>query len=283
MYTPIPFHFEADQRFVQLETMGKGPSLLVIVGGPGLSHRYLSPYLHALAEDFTLYVYDQTGCGRSETLPESEHYTLHRERLLMQQLLAYCKRTNPEHPVYIMGHSFGALQVMGLLCESRDNIVDKAILMTSMPIYQTPKDNALLTRLLRLRPDMKDRYFALNRIRRKRPWTKAEQNEAVAVGLSGGLIEPDRIFELDFDYNPIIVEHFALEYPSYDLRERAAGVTLPIHVIAGKHDFFTLDKQQDIANAFPNASLDIFEESAHFPFFEQPTRFTQSVRDFLKS
>src|SRR5262249_10557683 len=57
------------------ETMGLGPPLLCLHGGPGMGDcrgyvRWLAP----LADEFTLITYDHRGCGRSDEAPE-EPYT----------------------------------------------------------------------------------------------------------------------------------------------------------------------------------------------------------------
>src|SRR5207249_2070026 len=46
-------------------TIGLGPPVLVIHGGPGFDHRYLLPAVAELAKRRTLILYDQPGCGRT--------------------------------------------------------------------------------------------------------------------------------------------------------------------------------------------------------------------------
>src|SRR5437879_12061984 len=46
-------------------TLGNGPAVLVLHGGPGADHGYLLPQFATLADDLRLVFYDQRGGGRS--------------------------------------------------------------------------------------------------------------------------------------------------------------------------------------------------------------------------
>lgn len=46
-------------------SIGAGPPVILLHGGPGLSHYYLRPGMDPLADRFALIYYDQRGGGRS--------------------------------------------------------------------------------------------------------------------------------------------------------------------------------------------------------------------------
>ena len=61
---------------IYLQTFGRGEPLLVIHGGPGLSHDYMESHLMDLAKNHMLIFYDQRGCGESSKDLDSTNVSL---------------------------------------------------------------------------------------------------------------------------------------------------------------------------------------------------------------
>ena len=59
-----------------VKTMGKGEPILIVHGGPGLSHDYYLPHLDTLAQDHQLIFYDQRVSGASSMNVDSSNITL---------------------------------------------------------------------------------------------------------------------------------------------------------------------------------------------------------------
>lgn len=55
-------------REIYVRTIGSGPVLVILHGGPGLEHSYMYKWLLPLASRFTLVFYDQIGCGKDKTI-----------------------------------------------------------------------------------------------------------------------------------------------------------------------------------------------------------------------
>src|SRR4051812_17350608 len=56
------------------ETMGEGPPLIAVHGGPGLAdHREYVPWLEPLADSHQVVIYDLRGCGQSEDAPNDSY------------------------------------------------------------------------------------------------------------------------------------------------------------------------------------------------------------------
>ena len=62
--------------FIYYVTIGQGPPLVILHGGPGSNHEYFLPYLLPLAKHRRLVLIDERGCGRSQRLSDSTQYTL---------------------------------------------------------------------------------------------------------------------------------------------------------------------------------------------------------------
>ena len=76
---------------------------------------------------------------------------------------------------------------------------------------------------------------------------------------------------------------FSHNLPRFDLTNRLSEMEVPTLVIVGRHDWITpLAASEELAAGIPNAQLVIFENSGHSPQQEEPERFIEVVRDFLR-
>ena len=76
----------------------------------------------------------------------------------------------------------------------------------------------------------------------------------------------------------------ASEMRAYDLEKNLARIATPTLVIHGRFDTsMPFAQGQIIAAGVPNARLEIFEQSGHFPWWEEEAAFERSVRAFSVS
>jgi len=69
-----------------------------------------------------------------------------------------------------------------------------------------------------------------------------------------------------------------------DLRSYLHKISVPTLVIVGRHDFITnLSMAEEIVKHIPNARLEIFEDSGHFAFVEEPEKFYRVIQEFVES
>ena len=74
------------------------------------------------------------------------------------------------------------------------------------------------------------------------------------------------------------------EAPTMDLRPLLKKVTVPTLVIVGRHDFITnVAMAEEIVKQVPNARLEIFENSGHYAFVEEPEKFYRVIKEFVES
>lgn len=100
------------------------PVIIVLHGGPGGDYRSLLP-LKALADDgYDMFFYDQRGAGLSERLPE-EALTLEHHLAELDAVIAYL---DPERPVTLIGHSWGAMLASAYLGHAPKSVA-RAVLM----------------------------------------------------------------------------------------------------------------------------------------------------------
>jgi proline iminopeptidase len=69
-----------------------------------------------------------------------------------------------------------------------------------------------------------------------------------------------------------------------DLRSHLKAITVPTLVIVGRHDFITnVAMAEEMARHIPNAQLEIFEDSGHYAFVEEPEKFYRVIKEFVES
>lgn len=69
-----------------------------------------------------------------------------------------------------------------------------------------------------------------------------------------------------------------------DLRPRLHEIEMPVLGIYGKKDRIVDPKQHDVLKLYlPHSQTEWFEDSGHFPMMDEPERFHESIRDFLRS
>ncbi len=74
-----------------------------------------------------------------------------------------------------------------------------------------------------------------------------------------------------------------VEMPTYDVVDRLGEISLPTLVTCGRYDTqCPLPQSELIARRVPNAELVVFEESGHFPYFEEPGRYRETVARFVR-
>ncbi len=68
----------------------------------------------------------------------------------------------------------------------------------------------------------------------------------------------------------------------YERTDRLSEITVPTLLTCGRHDLATPEAAIWYQQHMPNAEVVIFEASAHGPHDEEPDRYRQVLRDFLR-
>lgn len=73
------------------------------------------------------------------------------------------------------------------------------------------------------------------------------------------------------------------EAPSFDLRPQLEKINVPTLIIVGRHDFITnVEMAKEMVARIPNAQMEVFEESGHYGFVEEPEKFYRVVKEFVE-
>jgi len=267
----------AGGRFVSLtegstfvKTLGSGPPILVVHGGPGFDHSYLVDPLAFLATRRTLVFYDQPGCGRTPAPDGGVSLTrtaMHFRALLLELF--------GEKPVGIIAHSWGAL------------VATAGFAGLPRPVPPPPAEGILINPVA---ITTKTYLVALQRLLARMP------QEAIAsfftILRSGGhgpdamrLILPyyrtrdfvgaPRDFPLTGSTYLQIADHLG----EFDFTDGAKALS-NLAILAGSDDFTGLDLVPELVGAAKTVA--VMDRTSHFPFFEDPDGFTAAVAQLIK-
>jgi proline iminopeptidase len=76
IYAQQEGYIDAHGVLIYYKSIGSGPPLVVLHGGPGASHDYFLPYLLPLARTHRLVFIDERGSGHSQRLQDASLYTV---------------------------------------------------------------------------------------------------------------------------------------------------------------------------------------------------------------
>jgi proline iminopeptidase len=260
------------------------PPVIFLHGGPGYnSYSFAELAGPRLEPHLTMVYLDQRGSGRSER-PWTHTYSID---TLVEDIEALRQRIGAEK-VALMGHSFGgalALEYAARYPEHVSRIVFVDGLSDgpeSMKVWRErlegkpPPDTGLDACA-----EAKANMAFVNQATAKNGKAFFDQLQFVdqeirkqqdAVDAASGLKNTGELSNALFSGG----------LPCYRFTKHAR-LTMPVLVIGGRHDgAIGMKPMRELAGKLPNATLLEYERSVHFPYLEEPDRFTADVVKFLK-
>lgn len=85
------------------------------------------------------------------------------------------------------------------------------------------------------------------------------------------------------DVKPRLLQHIlGTLTPAWDVTIDASSLHVPIFIAHGRHDYTVPHVLwEGIATRLPRATMEVFEQSGHHPFFEEPDRFVAALTDWM--
>lgn len=263
--------------------IGIGEPILIVHGGPGMSHDYFLPHMEELAKEHTLIFYDHRASGQSSASLDSTGISLD---LFLADIEAIREMYGIEQ-LNLLGHSWGGLLAMYYALEYPEHL-GKLILSNA-----TPASSAL------------QRQDALKSAEKRTEVDSLAQadvmgSEAFQNGDAKAYEELFKLFFKNEFANPYLVEQLNLNFPEhyvqngqllrylgkdlmeYDLHEDLKDILVPTMVIYGEAES-SKDSGEKMAEQIPNAQFEILKDCGHFPFVEQPTAYFALIQNFIGS
>ena len=238
---------------------GRGPRLLLL-HGIGASATAWSKQMERLGDAFTCLAPDLPGYGDS---PEPTGRGL-------DAIVAAVVDVLGGEPAHVLGVSFGALTALALTRQRPD-------LVTSLVLADATLGKAFLSveerrGWLRIRADLAD-DLAMRSIER-------------AGEIAGRHATPDVVQEIALHMRrarPSGYMAVAKAIAETDARPWLAEISQPALVLCGEDDRVTgMDVSRMLLERLPSARLLVISGAGHAPHIEQPDRFAEVVRVFLR-
>lgn len=272
------------------------PVLLMLHGGPGMPQMYLAhQFQRELERKFVVVQWDRRGAGKSysgEVVPES----LTVEQLISdtQQLVELLRERFHQPKVFLAAHSWGTY--LGMLVVQR--YPDSFYAYVGMgQMVDSARARELGREFVLQRARETGNQQALDEVESRWPGSSekwlfqfgGELHNATSWWplLELGLRAPeytatDAAFRMPAGLR--LYGH-GVNYGGHrELIHDVTGVQVPVYFFLGRHDYNTPSELAanylQTLNA-PRKKLVWFEESAHFPFLEEPARFTDEMNHVL--
>ena len=263
---------EIQKTHIFYTSSGTGVPCLVMHGGLGLDHTYLRG-LDMLGDVLHLVYYDHRHNGRSGRPPiESVTYAqLADDAESLRQHLGLGK-------VAVLGHSYGGFIALEYALRYPDS-VSHLILVDTAPVFDYGEEvmnNAIAKGAT---PAMIEAMAA----------SSANEEEMKS---SLQLIFPLYFYRYQPAYDALMAniivcaafeEHQEKMLSTYNTLLSLHEIGCPTLLLVGSDDFICPPSQAQRMHAhIPQSHLVVFEQSGHFPWIEEPTLFTQTVKKWLE-
>jgi proline-specific peptidase len=287
---------QARERFVEIpgvrlytRTVGRGEPLLVLHGGPALSHEYLFAGLSPLADVARVVFFDQRGCGRSSK-PTDGRYDM----ATMAADVEALRRSLRLGRVNVLGFSFG-----GMLAQEYA-LRYPASLKRLIIAGAGPSGSDINRRLREVKaaasPETREK---IDRLEAQGPFTgdayppeyAALADEAYRPFSFHSLAAPppevaSALGQISFDvYKVLWGDRGEFEVTGllrdWDRLDDLRTIPAPTLVLIGRYDLTPVSTAEEMGRRLPRGEVVIFERSGHFMYLEEPELFLRTVRAFL--
>lgn len=260
---------------------GKGEPVIVIHGGPGLSHDYLYPHLQDLAQNHKLIFYDQRACGKSSVKVDSSSITLDN---FLKDIDGIRKAFGAEK-VHLLAHSWGALLALKYSLKYPEK-VQSIILSNSVAASSTK--GAIINQIVSKRFTKQDSARQLVIMKTENLFDHPQMiEELMHIRFKRQFYDTTKADVLKIVFNENLgtsrglLQYLSNEMRVYDYHDDLRKVKTPTLLIYGNYDPLYENAGQDLNFAIPNSELKVLDKCGHFPFIEQRTAFTNFATKFL--
>ena len=263
---------------------GKGDTIIILHGGPGLSHKYMKPQIDSLlSSEFTLLFYDQRGSGWSEG--ENDSTNLNIDSFV--QDLEELRRHFGLSKVNLLGHSFGGLLGMFYGIEYPSNLGSLILVDPDAASYElrTPYQIKMINS--RITEEQSTYLDSISESTAFKAYDPVSYNKYYKTYLTSYFANPRDTSKLTLGFDSISIKkidatnnHVRMGLGKYDIHDKLYRITCPTLILQGTESVFSVDGAKAIKNEIPHSELYLYENCGHFEYIESPAKFKKSIIDF---
>ena len=292
-------YVDAKGVLIYYQTIGHGAPLMIVHGGPGVSHDYLMPHLLPLARTHQLIFIDERGSGRSEKLEDASQYTVEN----MVEDVESVRQALRLGKISLLGHSYGGVLAQAYAFKYQQNLTH---LVLGGTFYSTREMNKVLADEKRaMPPEALAKLESLEKaglFGKGKDWEKGrypddyaklawgdgyfpylyqrrpDANYDPAAGNTGGT-SWDLYREMWGSDGEFVIDG---NLKSVEYLEKLSSIHVPTLVICGDHDESNPSLSRTMHEKIAGSKLVILPQSGHMAFVDQPNLYIKSVTEFLQ-
>lgn len=285
--------YNIDGYKINVETKGTGDPIFFLPGGPGNSHDYMQGNFGHYYKSNTVVFFDWLGRGKSDNAKDPKEYSVEADVELIEKLRIVLKFDK----ISLVGHSYGTVPAQAYAIKYKEN-VEKMVLIngfhsgamwqancdsynhyakTHFPEKWKKVDSLRALGYVSSDPEFmkvygsfptKYIYYHNTSLKQNTPNTKHKSwDNAVYVSIIGK--------DGDFDVSGSMI--------TQDYRKDLKTIKAKTLVIAGRYDgVSTPEFAVQYKKFMPQAQFEMFENSGHNPYLEEPKKFYRIFDAFIK-
>lgn len=285
--------YTIDGYNINVEVLGSGDPIFFLPGGPGNSHDYMQGNFGQYYKSHTVVFFDFLGRGKSDDAKNPSEYSVENDVELIEKLRQLLKFDS----ISLVGHSYGTVPAQAYAIKYPDK-VKKMVLINGFHSGAMWQANC-------------DSYNHYAKTHFPEKWKQVDSLRALGYVSSQ---EPLKTIYGNFPTKYIYYHNTSLKQnsPSYahrswandvyvsiigadgdfdvsgsminqDYRQQLKNVKAKTLVIAGRYDgVSTPEFAVQYKTFMPQAQFEMFENSAHNPYLEEPEKFYTLLDNFLK-
>lgn len=255
--------------------VGDGPALVLVNGGPGMSHDYMRPLEAIASATLRVVTYDQRGCGRS-AFPDPPRFHMRDYVADLEAIRAHLALDS----IHLLGHSWGGLVCQAFAGKHPRRVASLTLVGSMAPWFE---DNRGGQQELQ---DRIDELSDLGIIPNPMPKNEGDSCKATSLAmLPAYLADPEQPTPgpLEDTAFSTSVYHATIDrLGGYDLRQRLRELVAPTTIFIGQLDPFGTGTARatarSLAGAFPE--IVVLPGVGHYPWLERED-FVNELRSLM--
>jgi proline iminopeptidase len=274
------------------ESEGSGEPLILISGGPGISHDYFHPYFSALRDSYRVIYFDAFGRGKSDRAKDRREYTLARDVEDVDGL----RKALGLGKINLLGHSYGGVVAQSYAVRFPDSL--RRLILIDAPFSGEMWQSEDESSNNELHNQFPETWEKLEQIHSKGLNTCSKEYQdagdvspAFLMFYNAATFE-EKLMHSDGSINNDVYCAIAGDDADFmvsgdiskiDFRLDLGKFTMPTLILAGRYDRVVIPRWSvQFKRYAPQAQFVMFEKSGHFPFIEETGETVRVLREFLQ-
>lgn len=282
----VSSYLDVGDTRLYVEQAGEGQTVVMIHGGPGMSHHYFQPAFDYLSRGYHLIYYDQRLSGLSDAACDSSKVTYSG---WVEDLEAIRQSTNSDQLILI-SHSWGARIAIRYAEKYPDRV--QAIVFLN-PVGLSPEVVQVAGKTLQERLSPGDK-LAQQKLILSQSFKDGKQEAILqayrfsfaqnifrrAILDSLNLYIADQPIQRQQKLGRLFRDQASSIYNDYNM---LPFLTPPCLIIHGSYDATPRSSIEQMDNMLPRSSMKVIQDAGHFSFIEAPDSVASELVPFLQS